>query len=240
MLWLSSFLFSVTWSKEKKWVVPVQEAIDFFNSMYLYNTVWITADKIDNNDQLKQKIEQIDQDSFWWFTFETRDKVKKYIERYDSKKTLFKEIDDIERVKNWFIVFLQKTAKQFNSIPINLIEEKAKTHSLQWPLEEVKSFFIEGRCLESQFLRDSIDPSDPLHNKNTYKHAEFQIQTVIIALNWMVFNADEVALKQQVEWLLECLGNRRFNKDRPHEDAFSDLQNKMAHVTKQWLLVSLH
>lgn len=240
MLWLSSFLFSVTWSKEKKWVVPVQEAIKFFESVSLYDTQWLRLDEIYDANQLKNKLEQINESHFWPFTKETRDTVKKYIETYAHDKSLLQQIDEIERKKLWLYEFLQKTEKKFRNIPINLIEEKAKTHSLQWPLEDVKSFFIEGRCLESQFLRDSIDPSDPLHNKNTYKHAEFQIQTVKIALNWMLFDREEIALKQQVEWFLNCLGDWQFDKERPHEDAFSDLQKKMAHVTKQWLLLSLH
>ena len=240
MLWLSSFLFSVTWSKEKKWVVPVQEAIQFFEGISLYDTKWLRLDEIYDANQLKNKLEQINEYHFWPFTNQTRCTVKKYIETYAHDKLLLQQIDEIERKKLWLYKFLQETEKKFRDIPVNLIEEKMKTHSSQSSFDDVKTFLIEGRCLESQFFRDSIDPSDPLHNKNTYKHTEFQVRSLISELNSTLFDMDEIALKKQVEWLLECLGNRRFDKDRPHEDAFSDLQKKMAHVTKQWLLVSLH
>jgi hypothetical protein len=238
MFSITAFLF---WRSKsiKKWTVSVQEAINFFKTVYLYDTEWLRLHKIWDLHQLNHKIEQTNEDAFWWFTKEVRDSVKKYMETYVTEKSLFQQIDAIERKKQKLYTFLEQTTKQFQNVQVDLIQEKINILSPQRAFDDIFFYFIEGHCLESQFFRDSIDPADPLHNKNTYKHVEFQVRILMSELNWMIFDIDEIALKEQVEWLIEQLWDWRFDSQRPHEDAFSDLQKEMAHVTKQWLLLSL-
>lgn len=239
MFWLSNFLLSVSGWREKKWIVSVQDAKAFFETMYLYDSWWLHLETIDDKQTLKKKIECIREDDFWLFTKENRDTVKQYIETYANKAILLQQIDDIERKKHKLYAFLEKIKKQFHDIPVDLIQEKLKTINTESPFNDVYFYLIQWHCLESQFFRDSIDPSDPLHNKNTYKHLEFQVRLLMQELWGMLFDIEEKALKEQVEWLLELLWDWRFDSQRPHEDAFFDLQKEMAHVTKQWLLLSL-
>jgi hypothetical protein len=240
MFSITSFLFWTQKSIKKTGVVSVQEAIEFFKMVYLYDTESLRLHKVVDVQQLKYKIEQTHDDSFWWFSKEVRDIVKKYMETYVTERLILQKIDDIERKKQKLYTFLEQTNKLFQDVHVDLIQEKLKTLSPEWAFDDIFYYFIQWHCLESQFFRDSIDPTDPLHNKNTYKHVEFQVRILMSELNGMIFDIDEMTLKEQVESFIEALWEWRFDSHRPHEDSFSDLQKEMAHVTKQWLIASCH
>lgn len=239
MFSLSTFLWSVPLLQEKTWKVSISDAQAFFQTMYLYDSALITWESREDKERLRNKIETISESDFWLFTKENRDEVKKYIEKYAHNPSLLRQIDAIERERQKLYTYFENLHNQFKTIPVDLIEEKMRLKHSEWPFDDVKYYLIQWHCLESQFFRESIDPPDPLHNKNTYKHLEFQVRLLMQELGWMIVDITEKQLHEQVERFLDVLWNWRFDSQRPHEDAFSELQNQMAHVTKQWLLFSL-